>query len=241
VSTLLSRPLVSSPPRLPAPAVQATEGERVTLPCGSNHSKVEAQCGQLRPFVAPPDGLAGTRFTMFQTFYSPSTFDVISSDGFPGHSYPLSKGKLFIDPPSFLLSETGSPYILPGSPLSRHCRGFHAEFLPSLTRKNLLPTLGTPWFHATTEQAHHSHMVPQLTCPDVSVPTLSDHGSSTGEILNRTLFNLHPHIVPCLTLIIPATNPVMTLPDHLRLGNLSLTSQIPMNFLSRHYYPGHHY
>ena len=112
VSTHLSRPLVSSPPRLPAPAVQATDGDRMTLSCGSNHSKVESQCGQLRPFVAPPDGLAGARFTMFQTFFSPPAFDVLSSDGFPGHSYP-SGGKLFNNPPSFLLSETGSPYILP--------------------------------------------------------------------------------------------------------------------------------
>jgi hypothetical protein len=42
VSTLLSRPLVSSPPRLPAPAVQATDGDRMTLPCGPNYSKVES-------------------------------------------------------------------------------------------------------------------------------------------------------------------------------------------------------
>ena len=113
VSTLLSRPLVSSPPRLPAPAVQATEGDRMTLTCGSNHSKVESQCGQLRPFVVPPEGLAGARFTMFQTFFSPPAFDGLPSDGFPGHSYPSSGGKLFIDPPSFLLSDTGSSYILP--------------------------------------------------------------------------------------------------------------------------------
>jgi hypothetical protein len=119
VSTLLSRPLVSSPPRLPAPAVQATEGDRMTLPCGSNptkwdlDSKVESQCGQLRPFVVPPDGLAGARFAMFQTFFQAPAFDGLPSDCFLGHSCPSSRGKLFIDPPSFLLSETGSPYILP--------------------------------------------------------------------------------------------------------------------------------
>ena len=119
VSTHLSRPLVSSPPRLPAPAVQATEGDRMTLPCGSNptkwdlDSKVESQCGLLRPFVVPPDGLAGARFAMFQSFFPPPAFDGLPSDGFLGHSYPPSRGKLFIDPPSFLLSETGSPYILP--------------------------------------------------------------------------------------------------------------------------------
>ena len=119
VSTHLSRSLVPSPPRLPAPAVQATEGDRMTLPCGSNptkwdlDSKVESQCGQLRPFVVPPDGLAGARFAMFQSFFPPPAFDGVPSDGFLGHSYPSSRGKLFIDPPSFLLSETGSPYILP--------------------------------------------------------------------------------------------------------------------------------
>jgi hypothetical protein len=119
VSTHLSRPLVSSPPRLPAPAVQATEGDRMTLPCGSNptkwdlDSKVESQCGLLRPFVVPPDGLAGARFAMFQAFFPPPAFDGLPSDGFLGHSYPSSRGKLFIDAPSFLLSETGSPYILP--------------------------------------------------------------------------------------------------------------------------------
>ena len=118
VSTLLSRPLVSSPPRLPAPAVQATEGDRTTLPCGYNptkwdlDSKVESQCGQLRPFVVPPDGLAGARFAMFQTFFPPPAFDGLPSDGYLGHSYPSSGGKLFIDPP-FLLSETRSSYILP--------------------------------------------------------------------------------------------------------------------------------
>ena len=117
VSTLLSRPLVSSPlPRLPAPAVQTTEGDRTNLPCRSNptkwdlDSRVESQCVQLRPYVVPPDGLAGTRFTMFQTFFPPPAFDGLPSDGFIGHSYPSSGGKLFIDT---LLSETGSPYILP--------------------------------------------------------------------------------------------------------------------------------
>lgn len=119
VSTLLSRPLVSSPPRLPAPGVQATEGDRMTLPYGSNptkwdlDSKVESQYGQLRPFVVPPDGVAGARFAMFQTIFPPPAFDGLPSDGFLGHSYPSSRGKLFTDPPSFLLSETGSPYILP--------------------------------------------------------------------------------------------------------------------------------
>ena len=119
VSTHLSRPLVSSPPRLPAPVVQATDGDRMTLPCGSNptkwdlDSKVESQYGQLRPFVVPPDGLAGARFAMFQTFFPTPAFDGLPSDGFLGHSYPSSGGKLFIDPPSFLLSETGRPYILP--------------------------------------------------------------------------------------------------------------------------------
>ena len=34
VSIHLSQPLVSSSPRLPAPAVQATDGDRMTLPCG---------------------------------------------------------------------------------------------------------------------------------------------------------------------------------------------------------------
>jgi hypothetical protein len=128
VSTLLSRPLVSSPPRLPAPAVQAMEDDRMTLPCGSNHSKVESQCGQLRPFVAPPDGLTGTRFTMF---FSPPAFDVLQSDGFPGHSYPSSGGKLFIDPPAFLY-ETGSPYILPKLAL--------VAPLPWLPRRITLPS-----------------------------------------------------------------------------------------------------
>jgi hypothetical protein len=119
VSTLLSRSLVSSPPRLPAPAVKATDGDRMTLPYGSNPTKwdlepkLESQCGQLRPFVVPPDGLAGARFAMFQSFFPPPTFDGLPSDGFLGHSYPPSRGKLFIDAPSFLLSETGSPYILP--------------------------------------------------------------------------------------------------------------------------------
>jgi hypothetical protein len=119
VSTLVSRPLVSSPPRLPPPVVQATEGDRMTMPCGSNptkwdlDSKVESHCGQLRPFVVPPDGLAGARFAMFQALFPPPAFDSLPCDGFLGHSCPSPGGKLFIDPPSFLLSETGRQYILP--------------------------------------------------------------------------------------------------------------------------------
>ncbi len=120
VSTHLSRPLVSSPlPRLPAPAVQATEGDRLTLPCGSTatkwdlDSKVESQCGQLRPFILPQDGLAGTRFAMFQALFPSPAFDSLPSDGFLGHSYPSSGGKLFIDAPSFFLSEPGNPHVLP--------------------------------------------------------------------------------------------------------------------------------
>ncbi len=148
VSTHLSRPLVSSPlPRLPAPAVQATEGDRLTLPCGSTatkwdlDSKVESQCGQLRPFILPQDGLAGTRFAMFQALFPSPAFDSLPSDGFLGHS------------------------------LSRHRCGFRAEFpfhLPA--RRSLLPTGGTPWIHAATAQAHHNHLVPQSTHPIVPVP-----------------------------------------------------------------------
>src|SRR5229473_7884515 len=119
VSTSLSRPLVSPLPRLSAPAVQAMEGDRMTLPCGSSaarwnlDSKVESQCGQLCPFVVPPDGLAGARFAMFQTFFPTPAFDALPFDGILGHSYSSSGGKLFIDTPSFLLSNPGSPHVLP--------------------------------------------------------------------------------------------------------------------------------
>src|SRR6267154_3136215 len=49
----------------------------------------------------------------------------------------------------------------PSSHFSRHSRDFHAEFpFHLLARKSHPPTPGTPWFHATTEQAHHNHLVP---------------------------------------------------------------------------------
>jgi hypothetical protein len=158
VSTHLSRPLVSSPPHLPVPAVQATEGDRMTLPCGSNptkwdlDSKVESQCGLLRPFVVPPD-VAGARFAMFQTFFPPPAFDGLPSDGFLGHSYPSSRGKLFIDPPSFLLSETGSPYILPKLTLvAPQPRLPRRIFLPSPGPEEPPPDTGdalVPCYHGT--------------------------------------------------------------------------------------------
>jgi hypothetical protein len=50
-------------------------------------------------------------------FFLPPALDVLPSDGFLAHLCPSSGGKpggkLFIDPPSFLLSKTGSRYILP--------------------------------------------------------------------------------------------------------------------------------
>jgi hypothetical protein len=173
VSTPLSLPLVSSPPRLPAPVIQATESDRMTPPCGPDHSNVEAQCGHFLPFVAPPDGLTGARFTMFQPFlsFSPPAFDVLPSDGFPCHSYPSLGGKRFIDSHLSFFPRLEARTFSPGSPLSRHRRGFHSEFpfhLPA--RKSLLPTLGTPWFHATTEQAHHNHLwcrLPQKSCLEI--------------------------------------------------------------------------
>jgi hypothetical protein len=41
------------------------------------------------------------------------------------------------------------------------------------------------------------------------------------------LYHLHPHIAPCLTLMLSVTNPATTLPHHLHLSDPSLTSQIP--------------
>ena len=116
VSTLLSRSLVSPLPRLPAPGVQAAEGDRLTLPYGSNSaicdldSEVESQCGQLRPFVVPPDGLASAKFAMVQTFFPSPSFDGLPSDGFLGHSHPSSGGRLFVDS---ILSDLGSSHALP--------------------------------------------------------------------------------------------------------------------------------
>jgi hypothetical protein len=174
VSTLLSRPLVSPLPRLPAPGVQATEGDRMTLPYGSNgtvwdlDSKVESLCGQLRPFVMPPDGLSGARFAMFQTFFSSPTFDGLQSDGFLGHSHPSSGGKLFIDSQPFLLSDPGSPHVTVFVPPSRLRRRISLpppspEEVPTDPQDALVSCygIGTPQpFGATIDMSHCASSVP---------------------------------------------------------------------------------
>ena len=200
VSTLLSRPLVSSPPRLPAPAVQATEGDRMTLPCGSNHSMVESQCGQLRPFVVPPDGLTGARFTMFQTFLSPPTFDGLPSDGFTGYSYPSSGGKLFIDPPSFLLSETRNPYMLPKLTL--------VTPPPWLPRRISLPSPSpeespadprdvlVPCYDGTTTPQPSSATTDEPRCTSANSSPVCHKGTEPNTNLSQWDHSLAPEVAP---------------------------------------------
>ena len=122
VSTLLSRSLVSPFSRLSTSGVQVTEGERMTLPCGTSASirdlgsNVESQCGLLRPpLVVPPEGLASARFSMFHTFFPSPNFDALSSDGFLGNPPSSSGGKLFVDPPPFnrFLPDPADPHVLP--------------------------------------------------------------------------------------------------------------------------------
>ncbi|KAH9972915.1 hypothetical protein BJV74DRAFT_953885 [Russula compacta] len=122
VSTLLSRSLVSPFSRLSTSGVQAAEGDRMTLPCGTGasirdlDSNVESQCGLLRPpLVVPPEGLASARFSMFHSFFPSPNFDALSSDGFLGHSPSSSGGKLFVDPPPFnlFLPDPANPHVLP--------------------------------------------------------------------------------------------------------------------------------
>jgi hypothetical protein len=70
---------------------------------------------------------------MFQAFFLPPAFDGLPSDGFFSHSCPPSRGKLLVDPPSFLLSETGSPYILRKLTLvTQTCAGA-ATFTPNFS------------------------------------------------------------------------------------------------------------
>ena len=196
VSTLLSRPLVSPLPRFPAPGVQATEGDRMTLPYGSNgtvwdlDSKVESHCGQLRPFVMPPDGLSGARFAMFQTFFSPPTFDGLQSDGFLSHSHPSSGGKLFIDPQPFLLSDAGSPHVTVFVPPSRLRRRISLpppipEEIPTDTRDVLVSRryeIGTPHsFGATIDDISHC----------ASVVPVSHKGTKPSAITRNLLQEGH--------------------------------------------------
>jgi hypothetical protein len=197
VSTLLSRPLVSPLPRFPVPGVQALEGDRMTLPYGSNgtvwdlDSKVESHCGQLRPFVMPPDGLASARFTMFQTFFSPPTFDGLQSDGFLGHSHPSSGGKLFIDPQPFLLSEPRSPHVAVFVPPSRLRRRISLpppspEEVSTDTRDVLVSHcygLGTPphSFGATIDDMSHC----------ASVVPVSHKGTKPSAITRKLLQEGH--------------------------------------------------
>ena len=177
VSTLLSRSLVSPLPRLPAPCVQATEGDRMTRPYGSYpticdlDSELESQYGQLRPFVVPPDGLTSAKFAMFQTFFPSSSFDGPPSDGFLGHSYPSSGGKLFIDSQPFLRSDLGSSHVLPHislfGPQSRFRRRISLpppspEELPTDTRDALVSCcyeVGTPLSFGAT-MSHYANIVP---------------------------------------------------------------------------------
>ncbi|KAH9992827.1 hypothetical protein BJV77DRAFT_1001288 [Russula vinacea] len=196
VSTLLSRPLVSPLPRFPAPGVQATEGDRMTLPYGSNgtvwdlDSKVESHCGQLRPFVMPPDGLSGARFAMFQTFFSPPTFDGLQSDGFLSHSHPSSGGKLFIEPQPFLLSDAGSPHVTVFVPPSRLRRRISLpppipEEIPTDTRDVLVSRryeIGTPHsFGATIDDISHC----------ASVVPVSHKGTKPSAITRNLLQEGH--------------------------------------------------
>ena len=69
---------------------------------------------QTKFIISTPVGGAepGPRFAMFQSFFTSPAFGGLLSDGFLGHSYPPSRGNFFINAPSFLLSETRSPYIL---------------------------------------------------------------------------------------------------------------------------------
>jgi hypothetical protein len=95
----------------------------MTLPCGINPSKldldsrVESQCGHLRPsLVVPPGALASARFSMFHSFIPSPNFDGFpSSDGFLDLSHPTSGGKLFVDssPLHLFLSDSTSPHVLP--------------------------------------------------------------------------------------------------------------------------------
>ncbi|KAF8496866.1 hypothetical protein F5888DRAFT_370891 [Russula emetica] len=138
---------------------------------------------------------------MFHTFFPTPTFDGLPSDGFLGHSYPSSGGKLFIDTPSFLLSETGRPYILPKltlvAPLPRVPRRISlpspsAEEPPTDTRDALVSCYyrtGTPQpSGATTDMprcasANSSPVSHKGTEPSVGTTNLlqCDH-SSTSEV-----------------------------------------------------------
>ncbi|KAF8483935.1 hypothetical protein DFH94DRAFT_851775 [Russula ochroleuca] len=119
VPTLLSRPLVSPLPRLPAPGLQDTEGDRMTLPSGSDatirdlDSKVESQCGQIRPFIVPPDGLSSASSAMFQTSFPSPILDGLPSDGFLGHSRQRSEGKRSLTGSEACTFSQSSPFSPP--------------------------------------------------------------------------------------------------------------------------------
>jgi len=181
VSTLLSRSLVPPLSRLATSSAQATGGDRMTVPCGTNPSirdldSVESQCGQLRPLVVPSGALASARFSMFHNFLPSSNFDGLpSSDGFLDSSHPTSGGKLFVDSSSLnlFLPDPSNPHVLPQLTLLAPPLPFRRRIslppanpqeLATDTRDTLLShshAIGTPLpFGATFDMSHCTHFAP---------------------------------------------------------------------------------
>ena len=172
VSTLLSRSLVSPLSRLATSSVQATEDDRMTLPCGTirdlDSSVVESQCGQLRPLVVPSSALASARFSMFHNFLP-------SSEGFLDPSHPTSGGKLFVDssPLNLFLPDPSNLHVLPQLTLLAQPVPFRRRIslppaspqeLDTDTRDTLLShshAIGTSLpFGATFDTSHCTHFAP---------------------------------------------------------------------------------
>ena len=197
VSMLSSRSLVSPLSRLATSSVQATEGGRMTLPCGTNpsirdlDSRVESHCGQLRPLVVPSGAPASARFSMFHNFLPSSNFDGLpSSEGFLDSSRPTSGGKLFVDssPLRLFLHDPSNPHVLPqltllGPPLPFRRRISLPPPSPQELATDTRDTLqshshatGTSLpFGATFDMSHCTHFAPvshKGTEPSVVTPNL---------------------------------------------------------------------
>ena len=182
VSTLLSRSLVSPLSRLATSSMQATEGGRMTWPCGTNpstrdlDSRVESQCGQLRPLVVSSGALSSARFSMFHNFLPSPNFDGFPSpDGFLDPSHSTSGGKLFVDSSSLnlFLPDPSNPHVLPQLTLLAPPLPFRRRIslppaspqeVPTDTRDTPLShshAIGTSLpFGATFDMSHCTHFAP---------------------------------------------------------------------------------
>ena len=229
VSTLLSRSLVPPLSRLATSSARATEGDRMTLPCGTNPSirdldPVESQCGQLRPLVVPSGTLASARFSMFHNYPPSPNFDGLpSSDGFLDPSHLTSSGKLFVDSSSLnlFLPDSSNPHVLPQLTLLAPPLPFRRRIsLPQVSPQELATdtqdtllshshAIGTSLpFGATFDMSHRTHFAPFShtgTKPSVVTSNLFQgaNGSTPDPAPPSPLSNLSASSIhrPCVSAI----------------------------------------